>query len=58
MDILEKVNGRLEPADEKEVATKAGKPFKCDKCNVIQRIEDVEFGQEYLCAICNGPLHE
>ncbi len=58
MDVLEKVNGRLEPAEKKEVASKAGKPFKCEKCEVIQRIENVEFGQQYYCAICNGLLHE
>jgi len=58
MDILEKANGRLEPADEREMASKAGKPFKCTKCKVIQRIENVEFGEQYYCAICNGLLHE
>lgn len=58
MDILEKANGRLEPADEREYAHKKGKPFKCEKCGVIQRIENVQFGEEYRCAVCNGRLME
>jgi len=58
MDILKKANGRLEPADEREYATKKGKPFKCVKCGVIQRIENVEFGEKYKCAVCGGDLTE
>jgi len=58
MDILKKANGRLEPADEREYATKKGKPFKCEKCGVIQRIKDAEFAGNYKCEICGGKLVE
>ncbi len=58
MDVLQKVNGRLEPAEKREVASKAGKPFKCGECKVIQRIENVEFGKQYYCEVCNSLLHE
>jgi len=58
MDILEKTNGRLEPADEREYATKEGKPFKCsnEKCGVIQRIKGTEFAGKYKCELCGSPL--
>ena len=52
------MNGRLEPAAAHEVAIKKGKPFKCEKCGVIQRIENVQFGEQYKCAVCNGKLME
>ena len=55
---IQKMNGRLEPAPEREVAIKKGKPFKCVKCGVIQRIENVEFGTTYKCAVCGGDLTE
>jgi len=55
---IQKMNGRLEPAAAHEVAIKKGKPFKCEKCGVIQRIENVQFGEQYKCAVCNGKLME
>lgn len=58
IDTIQKMNGRLEPADEHEIAIKKGKPFKCEKCGVIQRIENVQFGEEYRCAVCNSKLIE
>ena len=58
MDVLEKINGRLEPADEREYATKEGKPFKCEKCGVIQRIKGAEFAGDYKCEVCGGKLHD
>ena len=58
MDILEKTDGRLEPAAEREYAHKEGKPFKCEKCGVIQRIKGAEFAGDYRCAVCGGKLHD
>lgn len=55
---MKKINGRLEPATPHEVAVKSGKPFKCSKCTVIQRIENAQFGEEYKCQVCGGELHE
>lgn len=55
---MKKINGRLEPASEREVAVKNGKPFKCSKCKIIQRIENAQFGEEYKCLACGGELHE
>ncbi len=60
MDVLEKVDGRLEPANEREYAEKEGKPFKCsnEKCGVIQRIKNAEFAGDYKCEICGAKLHD
>lgn len=59
MDIMEKTNGRLEPADERVVAHKEGKPFKCDNCGTIQRIVNPEFGKQYKCEVClKGKLYD
>ncbi len=58
VETMKKINGRLEPATPHEVAVKSGKPFKCVKCEVIQRIENAQFGEEYKCAVCGGELHE
>ena len=59
-NIQHKTNGRLEPAVEREIAFKKGKPFKCtnSKCGIIQRIENVEFGTVYKCQVCGSDLME
>lgn len=53
-----KINGRLEPAPERAVVVKEGKPFKCEKCGTIHRIKDVQFGEQYKCEACRGNLVE
>lgn len=58
VETMKKINGRLEPASEQEVAVKSGKPFKCSKCKIIQRVENAQFGEEYKCLACGGELHE
>ncbi len=58
MNEMKKINGRLEPAPERVYATKDGKPFRCEKCGTIHRIENVQFGEQYKCEACGGALVE
>ena len=52
-----KENGRLSPADDKELAHKQGKMFECDKCGYIEVIHNPEFG-ENNCTKCDGTMIE
>ena len=54
-----KENGRLGPADEKELAHELGKEFECWKCGHIEVRKNVEFGTTIKCPVCNiGDLVE
>jgi ribosomal protein S27AE len=52
-----KENGRLNPADEKELAHKHGKMFECGKCGYIEMISNPEFGS-VDCPKCEGTMVE
>jgi len=58
MNQMKKINGRLGETPERVYATKEGKPFKCEDCGTIHRIEDVQFGEQYKCEACRGNLVE
>jgi ribosomal protein S27AE len=53
-----KENGRLSPADEKELAHKHGKMFECGKCGYIEMISNPEFGGSVDCPKCKGVMVE
>lgn len=53
-----KENGRLSPADEKELAHKQGKTFECGKCGYIEVIRNPEFGSTIDCPKCEGTMVE
>ena len=52
-----KENGRLSPADEKELAHKIGKTFDCVKCGYIEVFRNTEFGS-VECPKCGGSMEE
>ena len=49
---MKEENGRLEEADEKEVAYIKDKIFKCKKCGEIRKKKKKVFGEEIRCRKC------
>jgi hypothetical protein len=49
---MNKENGRLDPADEKEYAGMVGKEFECWKCGHTEMRKNVEFGAVINCPAC------
>ena len=52
-----KENGRLSPADEKELAHEQGKIYECCKCGYIKMIKNPEFGS-IECPKCTYEMIE
>ena len=52
-----KENGRLSPAEEKELSHTDGKMFECNKCGYIEVLRNVEFGGTG-CPKCEGTMVE
>lgn len=55
---MHRENGRLKPADKKESATFRDRYFKCERCNRITIITNVDFAEERVCNKCGGKIHE
>lgn len=55
---MRKENGRLRPADNKELSNKTGKFFECWECGHIEFIKNPDFG-DMRCPKClKGTLEE
>lgn len=53
-----RADGRLEPAEKKEVARFKDRYFKCEKCEKTIIVTDVEFAGKMVCKDCGGNLYE
>ena len=54
-----KENGRLSPAENKEMAELKSKMFKCNSCGAEIPVKNPEFGKRMVCPECdNGTLEE
>jgi rubrerythrin len=53
-----KANGRLKPADTKEIANYNRKTYVCQKCGTHYMISLKEFGEEEVCPKCKVPMME
>jgi len=51
---MRKANGRLKPAENKDIANKKEKYFICNNCGAEYTILNIEFGRKYMCEICNS----
>jgi hypothetical protein len=58
MKILRKINGRIRPAEDKEVGNIYGKTFVCEKCSAERVLDNVEFGATVFCETCGSEMHE
>ena len=55
---MKKANGRLKPAEPKEVAKVTGKYFKCEHCSNEAVVPNVVFGDHIMCDKCGGEMYE
>lgn len=55
---MKKENGRLSPADKKEVSEVKQKLARCSGCNMIVVLQNKVFGKEDKCEICGGLLED
>jgi rubredoxin len=53
-----KEDGRLEPADPKEIAAIKGKKYMCSNCGLVNVFEHTEFADELKCSGCGHILNE
>jgi len=53
-----KEDGRLNPADQTEIADAKGKKFKCERCKAVLLFETKEFAEEPRCVDCGGSMRE
>lgn len=45
-------NGRLKPADKKEIANKKAKKFICPNCENDVEMSSIQFGENIICPKC------
>lgn len=53
-----RADGRLEPAEKKEIARFKDRYFKCVKCEKTILVTGVEFAGKRVCEDCGGDLIE
>lgn len=55
---MKKENGRVSPADPKEVARMWGKTFICDACGCEFLVKGAEFGETITCPECKNIIEQ
>jgi len=55
---MPKEDGRLKPAEPKELANLKGKHFRCTKCGEMGIFRETEFAEIKKCGSCGGPMEE
>jgi len=55
---MPKEDGRLKPAEPRELANLKGKHFKCTKCGEHGVFTSAEFAETKKCAACGAPMEE
>ncbi len=51
-------NGRLKPADKKDIARITIKEFICPECSNLIRRNKSSFGETVLCPECREPMYQ
>lgn len=51
-------NGRVKPAEKKDMASLLYKEFVCPECSSSIRLSSSSFGETVLCADCKIPMYQ
>lgn len=51
-------NGRVKPAEKKDLASISVKEFVCPECNASIKLSKSSFGETVLCTECKIPMYQ